>query len=167
MSRTYVLAIVTALLTAPAALAELRVTDYQAGVFTRSHADLQAGERLLAGGAEQIDITDTVPAEVGAKFGVRFQLSGKRESGNVVKYIYLTPGVVEPDGTRHDKYEVVQELAATAANHTAAFQFTGRYEVVPGVWELLIFENDRLLLRQKFQVTVEVEDLSTRLQPEP
>ncbi len=148
-----------------AAWAEVRVTEYEAGVFSRP--ELNPGERILAGGRENIDVTYTVPAEVGVKFGVRYELSGKRASGNVVKYIYLTPGVVEPDGTRHDKYEVVQELAAQAANHTAAFEFTERYEVVPGTWELLVFENDRLLLRKTFEVTIEVEDLSTRLQKEP
>ena len=165
MRRT-VVAVLIGLFWVPFSWAELRVVSYEAGVFSRPGAKLGAGERLLAGGREQVEATNTVPAELGAKFGVRFELAGKRATGNVVKYIYLTPGVVEPDGTRHDKSEVVPEWAAAAADHTAAFQFTERHEVVPGTWELLVFENDRLLLREKFDVTVEVEDLSTRLKTE-
>ena len=41
---------------------------------------------------------------------MRYQLSGKQEGDTPLTLLYLTPGVVTPDGQRHDKFEVVQKL---------------------------------------------------------
>ncbi|MGS2723657.1 DUF3859 domain-containing protein [Porticoccus sp. GXU_MW_L64] len=149
---------------ASTALAELRLESYNSGVFERAQVNLEEGERLVSRGREQIRQTSHVPAQLGSKFGIRYRVSGKKK-GSQVTYLYLTPGVVEPDGTRHDKYEEVIELSPDSDSHVAAFEFTERYEVVPGVWELFIFSGSRLLVRSKFDVSVEEEDLTPRITP--
>ena len=75
--------------------------------------------------------------------------SGKRE---VLTLLYLTPGVVTPDGKRHDKFEVVQSLVPDAETDVMAFEFTEVHEVVPGEWRLMVFQGDRKLAEQTFQV---------------
>ncbi|MDM3871777.1 DUF3859 domain-containing protein [Porticoccus sp. W117] len=144
--------------------AELRLQGYTSGVFERAAVNLEEGERLVSQGREQIRETSHVMARLGSKFGIRYQVSGKQK-GSRVTYLYLTPGVEEPDGTRHDKYEEVIELSPDSASHVAAFEFTEQYEVVTGTWEVMIFEGDRLLVRSRFTVSVEEEDLTPRITP--
>ena len=157
------IALLLVTLALPAA-AELRLESYNSGVFERADVALQEGERLVSQGREQIRQTSHVPAQLGSKFGIRYRVSGKKK-GSRVTYLYLTPGVEEPDGTRHDKYEEVIELNPDVDSHVAAFEFTERYEVVPGIWEVMIFSGDRLLVRSKFDVSVEEEDLTPRITP--
>lgn len=141
------------------ATAGLQVQSFEAGIFQAPAVQLEEGERLLNAGGEEIVATRAIPAELGVKFGIRFTLAGKAP-GNRVKYLYLTPGVVHPDGARHDKYEVVRELSVTAGFHLIAFQFTEEYEIVPGEWQFMVFEGDRLLLKESFAVGVSESKLS-------
>ncbi|UTW44105.1 DUF3859 domain-containing protein [bacterium SCSIO 12696] len=164
MSRRLLIALLVSFASS-SAFAELRLEGYTSGVFERAAVALNPGERLISRSTEQIRETEHVPAQLGSKFGIRYRVSGKKGSGNRVTYLYLTPGVEEPDGTRHDKYEEVVELKADVDSHIAAFEFTERYEVVPGIWELFIFAGDRLLVRSRFDVSVEEEDLTPRITP--
>jgi hypothetical protein len=60
--------------------------------------------------------------------------------------------VFSPAGTRHDKFVVVQKLVPGAAQDDMAFEFTERHEVVPGAWHFMVFQDDRKLLEQRFEV---------------
>lgn len=133
--------------------AEIRLQSYQSGVFQRPDVKLSDGERYFSRGKEQIIKTSEVPAKLGSKFGIRYQLTGKKSEQNLVTYLYLTPGVTEPDGTRHDKYVEIVDVKPNVKSHVAAFEFTDSYEIVEGTWELFIFVEDRLLIRKKFNVT--------------
>ncbi len=143
-----------ALLTAQAAFAEMQITEIERGVFSRPDLKLEEGERLLVGGSkETVTPTTQVPATLGVKFGVRFNVTGKHASKpNILTMLYLTPGIIEKDGSRHDKYTVVKDLSPSASSHDMAFQITETYEQVPGIWEFMIFDGDRLLLREKFEL---------------
>lgn len=138
----------------PAAYAEMRVVDLEAGAFTRPDLNLKEGERLLVGGTkETVEPQKRLVADLGAKFGIRFSVTGKdAKKPNVVTLLYLTPGIVEKNGTRHDKYTVVKDLDFNAGSHDMAFQISKPYEQVPGIWEFMVFENDRLLIREKFEL---------------
>ena len=65
--------------------------------------------------AQQIEPGDEIPAKLGTKFGVRYSLTGKTATEAPLTLLYLTPGVITPDGKRHDKFEVVQKLVPGAA----------------------------------------------------
>lgn len=150
----HVLVVAAFLATSCSTLADLRLTSFTAGLFLPGEVELAPGERLL-GADEVVKETRQIPAEKGVKFGIRFSVEGKNPTGqNQVKYFYLTPGITAPNGVRHDKYEVVQQLAPGAPYHTMAFQFSENYEIVPGEWQMMIFENDRLLLKESFAVGV-------------
>ena len=135
--------------------AEMQVSNLEVGVFTRPHLNLQDGERLLVGGSkETVEPAKRLKAELGSKFGVRFTLTGKSNAKpNVVTMLYLTPGIIEKNGTRHDKYTVVKDLEFNASSHDMAFHITKEHEQVAGIWEFMVFENDRLLIREKFELT--------------
>lgn len=135
------------------AYAEMQVSSLEAGLFTRPDLTLAEGERVLVAGKETIAPARRIKAQLGAKFGVRFTLEGKGAAKpNRVTMLYLTPGIVEENGTRHDKYSVVKDLDVNAGSHDMAFQITETHEQVPGVWEFMVFEDDRLLLRERFEL---------------
>ncbi len=108
-------ALVALLLTCGLAQAEVRVEGpVEYGVFEGPQAELQSGERVLRRGNEQIRQTESVPAKLGTKFGMRYQLAGKVADDQPLTLLYFTPGIRTPDGVRHDKFEVIQKLVPGA-----------------------------------------------------
>lgn len=135
------------------ALADVHVDGpIEYGVFATQFKDPQPGERVLTRSSQAIDQTTEVPARLGTKFGVRYRLTGKRESEAPLTLLYLTPGVIAADGRRQDKIELVQKLVLGADRDVMAFEFTDPGEVVSGEWLFMVFQGDRKLLEQRFNV---------------
>ncbi|PWB35710.1 DUF3859 domain-containing protein [Pseudomonas sp. SDI] len=135
------------------AAAEVRVQGpVEFGLFENRHQEFQPGERILAQAGQNIQHTDQVPAKLGSKFGMRYKLEGKVAEDTPLTLLYFTPGVVTPDGKRHDKFEVVQKLVPGAALDVMAYEFTESHDVVPGQWHFMVFQGDRLLAEQRFTV---------------
>lgn len=135
------------------AIAEVRVEGpVEYGVFEGPKAELQSGERVLRRSNEKIQQTSVVPARLGTKFGMRYQLLGKVAEDQPLTLLYLTPGIRTPDGVRHDKFEITQKLVPNAPQDVMAYEFTESHEVVPGEWRFMVFQGDRLLAEQRFSV---------------
>ena len=133
--------------------AEVRVEGpIEYGVFASDYQDFQEGERVLTRSNQQIEQGDVIPAKLGTKFGMRYSLADKREGDTPLTLLYLTPGVVTPDGQRHDKFEVQQKLVVGAPQDVMAFEFTEHHEVVPGEWHFIVYQGDRKLAEQRFMV---------------
>lgn len=147
-------ATVTALLLAAGlAQAEVRVQGpVEYGVFVSQHKDFQPGERVLTRSSQEIEQTRVVPAKLGTKFGMRYTLTGKTVDGEPLTLLYLTPGVTGSDGQRRDKFVVTQKLVPDASQDVMAFEFSENNEVVPGEWHFLLFQGDRKLAEQRFEV---------------
>lgn len=134
-------------------LAEVRVDGpVEYGVFATQFKDPQPGERILSRSNQKIEHTDQVPARLGSKFGMRYTLQGKVAGDQPLTLLYLTPGLVSADGKRQDKIELVQQLVPDAPQDVMAFEFTEPHEVVAGEWTFMVFQGDRLLAQQRFQV---------------
>jgi hypothetical protein len=133
--------------------AEVRVEGpIEYGVFASNYQEFQEGERVLTRSSQHIEPGAVIPAKLGTKFGLRFTLAGKEVSGSPLTLLYLTPGVVTPQGSRHDKFVVTQQLVPGSPQDVMAFEFTERYEVVPGEWHFIVFQDDRKLVEQRFTV---------------
>lgn len=122
------------------------------GVFAGPKAELQSGERLLRRSNDKIQQTEVVPAKLGTKFGMRYSLVGKVADDVPLTLLYFTPGIRTPDGQRHDKFEVIQKLVPGAPQDVMAYEFTERHEVISGEWHFMVFQGDRLLAQQRFNV---------------
>ena len=108
--------LVGGLLLSALASAEVQVQGpVEYGVFETRHQDFKPGERVLAQTNQTIAHTDQVPARLGSKFGLRYRLEGKVAEDVPLTLLYLTPGVITPDGQRHDKFVVTQKLVPDAA----------------------------------------------------
>ncbi|NBF01354.1 DUF3859 domain-containing protein [Pseudomonas sp. Fl5BN2] len=135
------------------ASAEVRLEGpVEHGVFEGPKAELQSGERVLRRSNETIQQTEVIPARLGTKFGMRYQLLGKVAGDQPLTLLYLTPGIRTPDGVRHDKFEITQKLVPNAPQDVMAYEFTENHEVVPGEWHFMVFQGDRLLAQQRFSV---------------
>jgi hypothetical protein len=135
------------------AQAEVRVEGpVEYGVFASDYQDFQEGERVLTRSNQQIEQGEVIPAKLGTKFGLRYSLAGKVAGDSPLTLLYLTPGVTTPDGKRHDKFVVTQELVLGAPLDVMAYEFTDAHEVVPGEWHFMVFQDDRKLLEQRFVV---------------
>lgn len=153
MSKSRLGALAALMLVSAVAGAEVRVQGpVEYGVFQTRHQDFQPGERVLTQTSQTLEHTDRVPARLGSKFGLRYRLEGKVAEDAPLTLLYLTPGVITPDGQRHDKFEVVQKLVPGAAQDVMAYEFTEHHEVVPGQWHFMVFQGDRLLAEQRFIV---------------
>ncbi|KAA0947363.1 MULTISPECIES: DUF3859 domain-containing protein [unclassified Pseudomonas] len=135
------------------ASAEVRIEGpVEYGVFDGPKAALQSGERVLRRSNEQIQSSEVVPAKLGTKFGLRYQLVGKVAEDTPLTLLYFTPGIRTPDGVLHDKFEVTQKLVPGAPQDVMAYEFTESHEVVPGEWRFMVFQGDRLLTQKSFTV---------------
>lgn len=153
MSLIRLSALATLMLVSGLASAEVSVQGpVEFGVFEGTRAELQSGERVIRRSNESIQPTQTVPAKLGTKFGIRYQLAGKTAEGQPLTLLYFTPGIRTPDGVRHDKLEVLQKLLPGATQDVMAYEFTESHEVVPGEWRFMVFQGDRLLTQQRFTV---------------
>ncbi len=134
-------------------LAEVKVQgEVEYGIFQSQVQDFEPGQRVLTNQQQAIETTRVIPAKLGTKFGLRYQLAGKRKGDQPLTLLYLTPGVVTPDGQRHDKFVVQQEMAEAAVADVMAYEFSEYHEVVPGEWHFLVFQGDRKLVEQRFEV---------------
>lgn len=122
------------------------------GLFISNAKEFAPGERLLTRSDQIIEPTQVIPAKLGSKFGLRYSLAGKQAGDAPLTLLYLTPGVVTPDGLRHDKFVVQQPMVQGAGADLMAFEFSETYEVVPGEWRFMVFQGDRLLAEQTFEV---------------
>lgn len=122
------------------------------GLFISNAKEFAPGERLLTRSDQVIEPTQAIPAKLGSKFGLRYSLAGKQAGDAPLTLLYLTPGVVTPDGLRHDKFVVQQPMVQGAGADLMAFEFSETYEVVPGEWRFMVFQGDRLLAEQTFEV---------------
>jgi hypothetical protein len=146
-------ALAACLLASGLAQAEVRVEGpVEYGVFASDYEDFQAGDRVLTRSNQPIEPGAVIPAKLGTKFGMRYSLAGKMADDSPLTLLYLTPGVVTLQGTHHDKFVVVQKLVPGAAQDVMAFEFTEPHEVVPGEWHFMVFQDDRKLLEQRFEV---------------
>ncbi|WP_339490583.1 DUF3859 domain-containing protein [Pseudomonas sp. EL_65y_Pfl2_R95] len=153
MYSTRIGAVVALTVMASLVQAEVRVEGpVEYGVFATQYKDFKPGERVLTRSNQEIEITDSVPAKLGTKFGMRYKLAGKAAESEPLTLLYLTPGVQSPDGKRHDKFVVTQKMVPGAPMDTMAFEFTEPYEIVPGQWQFLVFQGDRKLAEQTFTV---------------
>ena len=140
-------------LTSLTATAEVTVEGpLEFGIFMTEYKEFQSGERLLTQNNQSIEQTTRIPAKLGTRFGLRYELTGKSAAEAPLTLLYLTPGMITPEGVRQDKVVVTQPLAVNALQDVMAFEFTENYEVVPGEWVFMVFQNDRLLAKQTFNV---------------
>lgn len=130
--------------------ADVRVTSQESGEFLRPGSAWSEGERTLSASKEKIRPGTRLVARPGLKFGTRFTLEGDLKGK--LTYLYLTPGVIHPNGKRDDKYMISEALEKDKTSYVIAFEFTNSWEVTEGTWQLMVFRSNTLVLKESFEL---------------
>ncbi len=102
------------------------------------------------------EVTDSVKAELGIRFGFDYVISGESYNGmaeitEIIKY--PEPGLlIEDEFTKNDT--MVYDIDLNQILYTG-FLFEYEYELVSGIWEWEMWHKDKLLLTQKFYINAE------------
>lgn len=127
-----------------------------AQVSEREDPTAPAGRRFISSGAEPLSETTRIPAAIGTRFGVGFVLKGS-PAGHVVPYRvawrYPPKGLVNPE-TRTTTYEWKSPPFSCAVEKPcfAGYPLQHPWELVPGVWTIEIWVEDRKWVERSFEV---------------
>ncbi|MEY2556850.1 MAG: hypothetical protein QOE34_275 [Verrucomicrobiota bacterium] len=101
-------------------------------------------------------VTDHIPARMGIRFGIVFELTnlpafpGTMDLVQVLKY----PPIHKPDGTTSTRFERPLKLAVSNGRIASwtGYGFDHDYELVPGIWTFEIKFRGKTLCKQDFKV---------------
>jgi len=104
--------------------------------------------------AQLIASTDTIPAQLGVKFGFRYTIIGKPEDAIVtVRQVTVYPptGVVSPKmGVLHtNSFSTRNQIGSPFG---AGYEIDEPWELVPGVWTIQLWVGDQKLAEHSFTV---------------
>ena len=139
----------------------LHVDVYEFGTYVANgssyaHPSSPQGIRIEGhDGYTHLDTTRTVTAQLGARFGFRYRVTGTGPG----EYVPLTmvwkfppPGIVGRDPTKRVQREVVEFSATADDNYVITMSLESLSDLVPGTWTLEIWSGDEKLTEQNFDV---------------
>jgi Domain of unknown function (DUF3859) len=99
--------------------------------------------------------TTTIPMRLGVRFGFRYAVVGSPEGANVplkLVTIFPGPGLYNPERGQTFHREEYTSTKTLGEPTMTGYVFAHSWELVPGVWTLQIWYQDRLLTEQRFTV---------------
>ncbi len=132
------------------------IYDFEYGIFNRGAENYEEGDTSVSSTGE-LDKTTKIKAKLGTKFGVRYWLSRAGFIGEpTLHLIYHVPTMINPaTGEYIDKIEVLQPESKLDYQHTMAFEFAERFELVPGEYRFYVYYENQKLLEKVFQVELQ------------
>ena len=111
-----------------------------------------SGHRIVQSKADHLKDTETIPAVSGTQFGFRYVVIGEPNGAKVPTRIVAN----YPEGGRQNPYNGKIALkdefpqTATIGGPPNFFFFNMKWGMVPGVWRIEVWCQDRKLAEQKF-----------------
>jgi hypothetical protein len=101
--------------------------------------------------------TDTIPARLGVRFGFRFKIAGTPNA--VVKLKKITrvpsPGITNPKTGNVTMTSVYSSDRTIGGINYTDYSFDDAWEIAPGTWTIELWDGDRKLASQSFNVVKE------------
>lgn len=98
-----------------------------------------------------------VRGEVGTEFGMQFRIDGAPSGEGVTLYLAISfpqPGIRNPNtGDRMETAKVAFPNMKIGELSVLGYGFDNAWEIVPGVWTLQIWYQDRMLAERSFTVS--------------
>lgn len=138
-----------------------RIDIVEYGLYTSAVTGKQAAPDTAASVVDTLTniqhaaTTQTVPAQQGVKFGIRYLVVGA-PAGAIVPLHMVTvfppPGLSNP-ATQQTKTQSEYDTSAAIGTPTyKGYELTNAWEVVPGIWTMQVWSQSRKLAEQKFTV---------------
>jgi hypothetical protein len=183
--------VVVASVTAVHAQAVQRIDITEYGIYTTQTASSVAEPGTASGRIEMVantklmQSTTVVPARVGVEFGFRYKivgqattalagqnnatLAGQADPKVTLKYVthIPAPGIRNPATKNVTLTNIFYQDHRVGEELYRLYRFTDSWEVVPGVWTLEIWEGDRQLVSQGYQVGAVTPAAAPKHLPKP
>jgi hypothetical protein len=117
--------------------------------------ELASGKSRLLADLKLVKETTTIPARLGVRFGIRYKLVGE-PAGAPAPLLWVVKfpeqGLRNPE-TNQTKPDDRVKLNRTIGDiHYRGYGLDADWEVVPGIWTFEIWQDDRKLAEQKFEL---------------
>lgn len=110
-------------------------------------------QRVSASSIRLVKSTTTVPGRLGVRFGFRYRIIGTGDKVTLKRMIHVPePGVHDPETGNTVLTSVVMADTRIGTMEIAGYQFGHDWEIVPGTWTIELWDGDRKLANQRFQV---------------
>jgi hypothetical protein len=142
----------------PAKVERVEVVDYGIYLANKIPSAIDGFTHHTVNDAQLIASTDTIPAQLGIKFGFRYSITGTPEDGVVtVKQVVIYPptGVVSPKGglLHASSFSTRNQIGDPVLG--AGYEINEPWELVPGVWTIQIWVGDQKLAEHSFTVVTQ------------
>ncbi|MEJ0023794.1 MAG: DUF3859 domain-containing protein [Alphaproteobacteria bacterium] len=114
-------------------------------------------EEVIDGDSRWLQQTDTIPARIGVKFGIRFKLEGAPGAVTLRRVTIVPEPGLRPRPGKPIKRVERDITLSTGDSIDAGWSFDHAYELLTGIWTIQIWQGDRKLAEKKFKV-VPAED---------
>jgi hypothetical protein len=138
-------------------ISKIKILEY--GIFeaqqTRSveARDTSSGVISLLNNIKLVKETNTIFADIGTRFGIRYSVEGDINGANVeISVKVLHPRMVNPSNNKEltlDQWTIYKEIGK---NGYSGWTFDHSWELVPGDWIIQLWCADRKLAEQSFTI---------------
>jgi hypothetical protein len=135
------------------------VTEF--GIYTADTKKILDAPRSTTGISQQVSAasirlvksTTTVPGRLGLRFGFRYRIIGNGKSVTLKRIVHVPdPGVHNPRTGKTVLVSTVMAETAIGTMEIAGYQFGHDWEIVFGTWTIELWDGDRKLASQSFEV---------------
>jgi len=138
-----------------------RIEIVEYGIFTadklKSERDSNGQLNSILGNVQHQETTTTVPAEPGVKFGFRYRVIGEPDGQAVTirkVMIYPSPGLKVPNTPQPLTRSQTTTTPTIGETSYTGFEFDDPWELAPGIWTMQLWQGNRMLTEQRFNVLV-------------
>ena len=138
-----------------------RIDVTEVGIFRTETTAVEAAPGTATGRVQKVinrklvRATTTIPARLGVNFGIQYDIVGRAGASATLKVVWLIPqpGIRNPktgNTTVRDVFDRSSIVGST--NNFSGFSFTHAWEIVTGTWAVEIWDGNRKLASQSFNV---------------
>jgi Domain of unknown function (DUF3859) len=163
MRALHSLVLLAAISTTAAAQTVERIDITEVGIYQTTTTEVTAAPGAAVGITMTVDdpklleATSTVPARLHTEFGFRYRITGRTGRKVTLKMVTLIPrpGIRDPNtGSTTVRGEYFEDHMVGTQGYRS-YGFDNAWEIVTGTWTLEIWEGDRRLTSQSFNVVAE------------
>jgi hypothetical protein len=109
-----------------------------------------SGRRHFSNTFEITHYSDIIPASMGYRFGVHFEIKSPIDTALSIERIWTFPKIIsDHSGNKYEQVKRTLFINTNDPTYTTYF-FEEEYEIVPGEWKLQMFHNNKLLYEKRF-----------------
>lgn len=138
---------------------EVKIKEISHGIYESNKEmvfdleDSPSGNYTIGYDLELKEITDTIPAQVGIKFGFMYQLITEfNQEPLITEEVWTSPKeIVNKEGEKFKEIRIESEVEANKGIYSMYF-FEEPFEVIPGEWKFQLFYGGKELYKKSFFV---------------